>query len=255
MQQVTIGSRTFSKILCGTNAFWGHSHFSEARNAEYRNRFDDRTIAGTIQRCLDAGVNTVESCANGRIVSILAQLRDTNRTSLHFVGSTRIDETSAMNSHQQKLSFLIEHRADICVIHAQYVDRPSSGDSIGGLDRMVDTIHEAGLLAGISTHRVETVERCERRGYGIDTYLFPLNLSGFVYPEYQGKETVQERIDVVRGVSKPFILVKVLAAGRIPPSEGLPFIAETAKPNDLISLGFGSEDEASESLSLAARLF
>ena len=141
------------------------------------------------------------------------------------------------------------------MIHAQYVDRPSSGDSIGGLDRMVDTIHEAGLLAGISTHRVETVERCERRGYGIDTYLFPLNLSGFVYPEYQGKETVQERIDVVRGVSKPFILVKVLAAGRIPPSEGLPFIAETAKPNDLISLGFGSEDEASESLSLAARLF
>jgi hypothetical protein len=120
---------------------------------------------------------------------------------------------------------------------------------------MVEKIHAAGLLAGISTHQVETVELCERRNCGIDTYLFPLNPSGFVYPGYKGRETVQERVDIVRGVAKPFILIKVLGAGRIPPAEGLSFVAEHAKPNDLISLGFGTEDEASESLRLVETLF
>ena len=254
MKQVTIGSLSFSKVICGANPFYGHSHFSEARNAEYLTRFDDGTIAKTIQRCISLGINAVESSANDRIVSILSRLRGRNPERIHFVGSTRIDETSEIKSHQQKLSFLVENRAEVCVVHAQYVDRPRKGDSIGGLARLVDTIHDAGLLAGISTHRVETVELCESQSYGIDTYLFPLNLSGFVYPGYKGTETVQERVDVVRNTPKPFVLIKTLGAGRIPPDEGLQFIAENAKPEDLVSIGFGTEDEVSESVELAEKI-
>lgn len=255
MKQVTIGNLTFSKVLCGTNAFWGHSHFSEARNAEYLHRFNDNTIERTIQHCLDLGINTIESCANERIVSILAKLRESNPTPIRFVGSTRIDETSEMKSHQQKLSFLIKNRADICVVHAQYADISRKGDSIPGLKELIDKIHEAGLLAGISTHRVGTIELCEKQNYGIDTYLFPLNLSGFVYPGFEGKDTVQERVGIVRGVSKPFILIKTLAAGRIPPDEGLHFIAENSKPDDLISLGFGGAGEIADSVQFIEKYF
>jgi hypothetical protein len=255
MKQVAIGNLLFSKVLCGTNAFWGHSHFSEARSAEYERRFDDEAIARTIQCGIDLGINAVESCANGRIAAILARLRDNSGMPIHLVGSTRIDETSPIKSHQEKLAFLIEQRAAICVVHAQFVDRPRRGDAIGGLKPLIDKIHEAGLLAGISTHQVATVELCEKQDYGIDTYLFPLNLSGFVYPGYAGTETVQERIDVVRNTPKPFILIKTLGAGRIPPDEGLRFIAENAKPDDLISIGFATEEELSESIALAETLF
>jgi len=255
MKEVTTCNKVFSKIICGTNPFFGHSHFSEARNAEYLGRFDDETIERTIQRCISLGINTVESCANERIVSILSRLRGKNPEPIHFIGSTRIDETSDIKSHQQKLSFLIENLVEVCVVHAQYVDRPRKGDDIRGLPQLIEKIHDAGLLAGISTHRVETVELCEKQGYGIDTYLFPLNLSGFVYPGYEGTESVQERINIVRNTPKPFILIKVLGAGRIPPDEGLQFIAENAKPSDLISIGFGTEDEVSEVVELVEKLF
>ena len=255
MKKVMIGDLCCSKVICGTNPFYGHSHFSEARNEEYLNRFDVKTVESMIQRCIDFGVNTVESCANERITSILSSLREKNSKPVHFVGSTRIDETSDIKSHQQKLSFLIEHRADICVIHAQYVDRPKKGDFITGLELLIAKIHDSGLLAGISTHRVETVALCERKGYAVDVYLFPLNLSGFVYPGYGGRESVQDRIDMVRGTPKPFILIKTLGAGRIPPVEGLQFIAENAKPDDLVSIGFGTEDEVAESIELAEKLF
>ena len=49
MKQVSIGHLSFSKIVCGTNPFYGHSHFSAARNAEYLGRFDDPAIERTIQ--------------------------------------------------------------------------------------------------------------------------------------------------------------------------------------------------------------
>lgn len=255
MEQVTIGNLAFSKLICGTNPFLGHSHFSGARDAEYARRFDDEMIERTILRCLSSGINTVESDTNERILSILPRLRDEHSEPIHFVGSTRIEATSEIKSHQQKLSALIAKRAEVCVLHAQYVDRPRKGDSIGGLAQLIEMIHGAGLLAGISTHRVETVELCERQGYGVDTYLFPLNLSGFVYPGYRGTESVQDRVDVVRNTPTPFILIKTLGAGRIPPEEGLHFVADNAKPGDLVSIGFGSEDEVSETVELVERLF
>ena len=255
MKQVSIGNLGFSKIVCGTNPFYGHSHFSAARNAEYLGRFDDQTIERMIQRCFSLGINAVESCANERVISILARMRSKHAGPIHFIGSTRIDETSEIKSHQQKLSFLIENRAEVCVVHAQCVDRPRKGDAIDGLPRLIEKIHQAGLLAGISTHRAETVALCEEHGYGVDTYLFPLNLSGFVYPGYEGTEGVQERISIVRNTPKPFILIKVLGAGRIPPAEGLPFVAENAKPTDLICLGFATEDEVSEAAELIEDLF
>jgi hypothetical protein len=255
MKQVKIGPLSCSKVICGSNPFYGHSHFSEARDAEYSTRFNDDAVEKVIQYCLNLGMNAIESCANERIIRILNRLQANTSESIHFVGSTRIDETSPLKSHQQKLSFLIEHSAEVCVIHSQYVDRPRKTDSIGGLDRLVDRIHSAGLLAAISTHQVETVELCERQNYGIDTYLFPLNLSGFVYPGYEGTETVQDRIKTVQETPKPFILIKTLAAGRIPPDEGLQFIAENAKPSDLISMGFGTVEEAEESMQLIEKYF
>jgi hypothetical protein len=250
MKLVPIGGICFSKLICGSNQFYGHSHFSEARNAEYLARFNDETIMKTIQRSVDLGVNAVESCANERILSLLSAVRERSLKPILFVGSTRIDETSSIKSHQEKLALLIRDRAHVCVIHSQYVDRPVNSHSIGGLAGMIDKIHAAGLLAGISTHRVGTVELCEKNRYGIDTYMFPLNLSGFVYPGYDGAESVQERVDLVRGTAKPFILIKALGAGRIPPDEGLHFVVENSKPEDLISLGFGGEGEVAESVRL-----
>lgn len=254
VKQIAVGRLKLSKVVCGSNPFYGHSHFSEARNAEYLNRFDDEAIERIIRRCLASGVNAVESSANKRIISILSKVRDGHPSPVHFVGSTRIDETSKMKSHRQKLSFLIEHRADICVVHAQYVDRPrEGGDSLNGLPDFVGKIHEAGLLAGISSHRVETIQLCERLDCGIDVYVFPLNMSGFVYPGYDGDETPQQRIDLVRSVAKPFILIKTLGAGRIPPTEALPFVLENSKPNDLLLIGFSSEREVDESIRLVEK--
>ncbi|MBI5693136.1 MAG: hypothetical protein HZC55_23920 [Verrucomicrobia bacterium] len=255
MKTIRIGSREFSRVLFGTNAVFGRSHFSVARDAEYRARFDAAGIERLVQRAVDSGINTVESSASDRIGAVLSAVRKRSPRPVCFVGSTRIDETSEIKSHHRKLEQLIATRAEVCVIHAQFVDRSENTDAVAGLEPMLEQIHAAGLLAGISTHRVRTVELCERRGYAIDTYMFPLNATGFVYPGYPGRESVKDRIDLVRGVAKPFILMKTLAAGRLPPSEALPFVAEHAKPIDLVSIGFGSEAELDETLRLAERLF
>ena len=255
MKTIRLGPLEWSKVICGSNPFNARSHFSAARDAEYRARFTDEEVERVLHRCLELGINTYETSASGRAWNLVRRVRQAAGRPLHFIGSTRIDETSEMKSHAQKLQFLIERKAELCVIHAQHVEMQGKGDTIPGLDSMLDEIHAAGLLAGISAHRVATVERCEKHGYAIDTYLFPLNLTGFVYPGYKGTETPAQRAELVRSVAKPFILMKTLGACRLPPAEGLQFVAENSKPNDLISIGFGSMDELEETVQIAEKLF
>ena len=248
MNKVSIGGTLFSKVVCGTNALYGRSHFSRARDMEYSSRCDDEYIKRMLAKCMEFGVNAVETSANERIQQIVTDLRAQHQKPLYMIGNTRIDKTSEMKSHQERFRFLIENRSDICVIHSQFVDRPRKTEEIKGLKRLIETMHKAGLIAGISTHRISTVDLCEKQEYGIDAYLFPLNEMGFVYPGYDGSESVDERISLIQNTPKPFILMKTLAAGRIPPIDGLRFAMENCKASDIITLGLGSIEEAEESL-------
>jgi len=247
MEKIKIGKKEYSKIVAGTNAFYGHSHFSTVRDLEYIKRFSDDYIKNVLKLCIAKGVNSVETCANERILNIINDIKKENN--INLIGTTRIDETSLMKSHQIKLRYLINNDADICIIHSQFVDRLSSGSEIKGLQLMVDEIHEAGLIAGISTHKNSIIELCEKK-YDIDVYLYPINMLGFVYPGYDGNETVKGRIDLIKNTNKQFIVMKTLAAGRIPPKEGLEFVLNNIKDNDIITLGLGSLDEAEESLDI-----
>ena len=253
MRRIRLGHLDVSRVICGSNPFNARSHFSAARDAEYAGRFTGEAIAGLLQRCLALGINAYETSASEAAWDVVSRIRREGARPLHFIGSTQIDDTSPIRTHEEKLRFLIDRKADLCIIHAQYVEQRWRGDEIPGLARMLDAIHAAGLLAGVSAHRVATVERCERKGYAIDTYLFPLNLTGFVYPGYDGGESPQDRAALVRALPQPCILMKTLAAGRLSPCEGLPFVAETAKPNDLVSIGIGSAAELEETVRLAEK--
>ena len=250
MKTVKIKDKVFSKVVFGTNAIYGRSHFSHARDVEYSHRNTDAYIKKMLSKCMELGINAVETSANERIMKIISDLEAETKSCLLLIGNTRIDNTSAMKSHHEKFHFLIEHQADVCIIHSQFVDRPRKTNEIRGLKVLVDQIHDTGLIAGISTHRISTVELCEDLGYNIDVYLFPLNSAGFMYPGYDGNESVEARIDLINSVDKPFILMKTLAAGRITPEEGLKFVLDHMKPIDILTLGLSSLEEAEESLEI-----
>jgi hypothetical protein len=251
MKYVQIGNTSFSKIVCGTNPFYGRAHFSSARDAEYSKRFNDVEIKNVVNACFDKGINTLESSANERIFGIFSELIVNHPgKQLSFIGSTRIDNTSTVKRHQEKLDMLIHNKSSICIIHSQYIEKELRGNSINGIELLLDIIHQHGLLAGISTHSNGVIELCERNKYPIDIYMFPLNISGFAYPGYAGHETPSERASLIKSIEKPFIIMKALAAGRIPPSEALEFVHKNMKSNDLLSIGFGSIDEVNETIDI-----
>ena len=251
MEYLPICGKQFSRIICGSNPFYGHSHFSVARSTEYLNRFSDEEIEKVIDTCIERGINTIETSANERIFRIISNKTDSNKKRLlNTISSTRIDETSTVKRHQDKLDMSIIQECSICIIHSQYIEREMKGDSIIGIEQMLETIHKKGLISGISTHSNSTIELCEKNRYPIDVYMFPLNILGFVYPGYKGNEKVEDRIALIQNAEKPFIIIKAMAAGRLPPFEALKFVNKNIKKNDMVSIGFGSVEEVNETIDI-----
>lgn len=247
MKYAEIKGKKFSKLVIGTNAIYGRSHFSQARDHEYKERFNDLYLADFLNICINRGINTIESSYNDRICNLVSQMKKKLNKPLYLIGNTRIDKTSEIKSHQVKLKKLIEFQSDICLVHSQVVEHHENlKGEIPGLRRMIDKIHKAGLIAGISCHKNSIVEHCEEYEYGIDTYLYPLNKVGYVYPGYIGNETVEERLELMHKIDKPLILMKALACGRLTPAEGLDFVIKNMRENDVLSLGLGSIEEAEE---------
>jgi hypothetical protein len=128
MRKVNVSGVPMSRLVCGSNPFNARSHFSCARDAEYAARFSDDAVVQLLERALELGLDTYENSASERAWDVVSRLRRVG--SVHFIGSTRIDDTSSMRSHAQKLRFLIERRAELCVIHAQHVERERPGGEI-----------------------------------------------------------------------------------------------------------------------------
>ena len=108
MKYININNIKFSKIICGTNSIYGRSHFSEARDIEYKTRFNDQSILSILRHCYQNGINTIESSANEKIASMISTIKKETQDNLNFIGTTRIDETSLMKSHNKKLEYLLE---------------------------------------------------------------------------------------------------------------------------------------------------
>ena len=89
MKTVTIHGKRFSKVVLGTNAIYGRSHFSDARSKEYEQRCTDEYISLLLETCMRFGVNAVESSANERIQRILLDLGRKRSDAPRFIGNTR----------------------------------------------------------------------------------------------------------------------------------------------------------------------
>ena len=181
------------------------------------------------------GIDTYETSASER-AWMSSGASASRRPPLDFIGSTRIDETSETKSHAQKLQFLIERRrsgASSTPSTWRCSGRATrSPASTGCWTRSMPPV-AVRHLGPSGRHRGAMREARVRHRH----LPFPLNLTGFVDPGYKGTET-----PVRRGGTRPqrgeaLHLMKTLGARRLPPAEGLQFVAENSKPNDLISIG------------------
>jgi len=228
LPQIRIGKHSISRLICGCNPFGAMSHTSPLMDFEFSQYYTVEQIANTLLKCQEEGINTVQGLtperykalvkAGGKI-QVLANGRGDpagikNLIANGAIGIHHYGVTTDALYHQGKLS-----------VAREYLRR----------------VRDSGVLAGLTSHIPEVVERVESEGWDVDYYmtcvyqwgrttadleklfagrkdLLPVEAYSMVvgdgYAEVFLNGDPPKMYKVIRQVKKPCLAYKILAAGR-----------------------------------------
>ncbi|MDP6379943.1 MAG: hypothetical protein QF662_01250 [Phycisphaerae bacterium] len=246
--KVKVGGLDVSRLVIGTNPFFGFSHFSAARSQWLVRYFTDERIEEIVECCVVAGMNATVSQAKPQYRKIMDKVE--KNTGVHIVWFAT-PGGFPWDSWKDDIKQCADLGAEFVLPHQSFTDNAlhSGNETIERYEEIAAYIRELGMRPGLSTHRPEAVVVADKAGYDVETYIQVYNSAGFlcqVETDWVGK--------VIREAKKPVLCIKPLGSGRVMPPTALPFVFESIKPNDIVAIGMLSPEEVAEDVKITEQV-
>ena len=221
MPAIKLGSHTISRLILGANTINGGSHLSRFVNNRMKEYFTHERILDTLRACELAGINTWQAGPGN--LDLYEEYRRTGGA-MHFIS---LDHEHPEKGHS--IGKLARAGAIAVAHHGEVTDRLFLSGDLDRIYPFIQKIHDAGMVAGVSTHIPEVVDRIGEAGWDVDFFMT------CVYQRHRSKEELQKLLghvpipvkevyleddpprmwDVMRRTDKPCLAFKILAAGRL----------------------------------------
>ena len=242
-------------MLIGTNWFLGFSHTSSSKDAFIMSRTPSQ-IADTLVAFLNHGIDAILGFRpDPRIQDAVSEAQDRAGRGMITICTPTLDLTGgpeADSANARIFDQLAELGVAICMPHQDSTDKllDKRAGVIRDMDKIAAMIRERGMIPGLSTHVPETIGVADETGLDVATYISIYNGAGFMMPMTIGRTN-----DLITRAAKPVITIKPFAAGRLDPFVGLAFSWSTLRPQDMITVGTITPDEATELIEWSGMLF
>lgn len=234
---IPIEGRKLPAISLGTSPFIGAGQFGR-RASTYRHLFFDNphNMVDLMVYAAELGVPGVQLLAIDRILNAF---RESKRQTGVDLACTL---TIGFGDREWELKQASEIQPQIVFLHAMVTDRLD----LAGIEKWAKDIRDIGLVPGCATHKPGRVLPVLKQScLDIQAYMIPFNQEGIIM---DCKPDVI--VKTLNSIEQPVIAKKTLAAGRLSPGIGLPFIAQHTQIQGL-ALGIASREEMRESFSVA----
>lgn len=249
-----VGGVSLPRLIAGSNWFLGYSHTSLAKDRFIKELQTRERIARILAVFLQHGIDAVMAPPSALLEEAILDAEDqTGRGMIRILtpifnvtpGGKPEQEPEAMMDFCKKLNatFCMPHQA----VTDALVDRTVG--KIRDIDRYTSMIRARGMIPGLSTHMPESVVYADKTGADVETYIQIYNAAGFLM---QVEADWVQRI--ITNARKPVMTIKPLAAGRLLPIVGMAFVWNTIRPQDMVTIGTTTPDEAREIIDLSIDL-
>jgi hypothetical protein len=244
-------------MIIGTNWFLGWSHTTRAKDDFIKENIADRKkIADIMEVYLRAGVDTIMGqIAHPELADGIKEAEDRTGVKVIVVstpGFPITPETPTKGFDLDAVKRILDKEvalgATFCFPHQSttdaLVDRCTR--SIRQMDQLSRLIRERGMIPGLSTHMPESIIYADETNADVETYISIYNSMGFL---------MQVEVDwihrVIQEAKKPVMTIKPMAAGQLRPFQGLTFVWNTLRPQDMVTVGTMTPKEAAEVIEIS----
>ena len=236
MPTVRLGTLEVSRLILGSNPFWGYSHKSAALDEEMRKHHTDERIIQILDEAASCGVTAVASPPEERWMKLWTR---------YAAGGGRLPIwiSQCHGAPEQMLLEIdrsVKAGARAVFIQGARVEEQFGKGRFDTLRAWIEHIREAGLPAGAAAHWPEIHPELERRGFPTDFYyqcLYNASKSDDYSPAEREKAAA-----TIASLKKPVIAYKILAAGRRTAAEGFEYAFNHIQRKDGVCVGIYAKD-------------
>jgi len=246
-----IGGVSVSRMVAGSNWFLGFSHQSAAKSNWIQQYQTAEHMGDVLEVFLQAGVDVAMSPPSPPMTQAIDQAQQrVGRKMVHIV-TPNFDLTPEgpdFDDAARDFDAAAESGATFCWPHQCVTDRLYDGltGTIRHMDRLCEMIRQRGMIPGLSSHAPQTIQAADRTGLDVASYIAIYNAGGFLM-----QVEIDWVLNVIRKAAKPVTTIKPMAAGRLMPHVGLPFVWSTLRDCDLVTVGTVTPDEAREVIEIS----
>ena len=261
---IRLGKFNVTRLVAGYNPIGGYSHSVPKLSALMKDWFTPARTLDYVRRCEAAGINTWQASIDPKVFGALRAAWDAGSKMQWICLMPDVDAA--------RWKEILSLHPIAVVHHGEYTDRAFRAGEESKVRDFVRKAHDAGVLAGVSSHSPRNIARVEDSGWEQDFYMTCFHnirrdaeavragLGDLPLDELYLEGDPARMTAVVRQVSRPCLGFKILAAGRLSGSraaleKAFQFAYSNIKKTDGVIVGMFPilTDEIGEDASLARK--
>ena len=227
-----IGKLEVSRLILGGNLL---THYTHSRDLQYVYRLaaqynTDEKILETLALAEKQGINTVSMHNPPHPMSVLRRYRQERGGKIQWIICPTAEIKPDLSDYRKMVEDLIKDGCEAIYLWGVRGDALAAEGKIDLLNKAVELPKEFGVPSGVGAHSLDVVKACEQHGVKADFYIKTFHHHSYPtgpkpdevkgpYNEFPGYwcANPKETAEFMKGVKKPWIAFKTMAAGAIPP--------------------------------------
>lgn len=234
MPRGKIGKLEISRLILGGNLL---THFTHSRDLRYvyslaAHYNTDEKIIETLATAEAHGINALTIHNPPHAMSVLRRYRKERGGKIQWIICPTAAVEPGLAAYRQHVEQLIKDGCEAIYLWGVHADSLVAQGKLDLVAEAVELPKRYGVPSGVGGHALDVVKACEQHGVKADFYIKtyhthnyptapkPEQINGPVneYPGYWCSNP-QETADFMKGVQKPWIAFKTMAAGAIQPQQ------------------------------------
>ena len=233
---VRLGALEVSRLILGSNPFWGYSHKSAQLDEEMRHHHTDERIIQILDEAASCGLTAVASPPDERWTKLWTRYTGGGGRLKIWISQCH----GAPEQMIQEIDRSVKAGAKAIFIQGARVEEQFGKGRFDTLRAWIEHIKQAGLPAGAAAHWPEVHPELERRKFPTDFY-YQCMYNASKTDDYSPAER-DKAAATIAGLAKPVIAYKILAAGRLTAAEGFEYAFNHIRRKDGVCVGIYAQN-------------